>query len=690
MIRRLSGIAMLAVETALLQWTLGYKYVGVAITLIALAGCLPQLQFTWSLRRRALAMGAVAVFYYLLLRLEAFELDPLRSEPLENASALAGALCFMSLQALQFYWRNPRGLPLYYPLLGVMALAYAADQYLGIPSDANFTFAYVCAMLFGLLTTLFYAIGRDARSAGQPRFIFHRLLGIVLCMLLSFGLAAGTAWGLKNSDRAIAQWMADRVHMDRIGLGNNLQSQLDSITNLKTRDGDRIALQIEAESAPGYLRGQAYLGYEENTWTAIPPGETAREAAPPPHGYVPLWRDARLFEVHPNSGEPSATLTVFPGPEIDRALFAPLESGWLARLGGLQVNHAGIVQSPGPVNGQPYQIVKAEPTAVAPLNSKELEQYTQLPEGLAPRLRALAEKICAGRSGPSAKASAIAEYFRGSYEYKLGIQVPRDQDPLEYFLFSDPLPAAHCEFFATGAALLLRATGVPARYVTGVGVWEQHPFAEYWVARNRDAHAWVEAWNEKDGWFIVEATPVSGLPEAGMNSATSSLSDLWSLLSLHIRRLWAALREGAWHLVVDALAALLLGLYQFVQEAWLPLLSALVPIMILLRYLHYRRNRPIRLLPQGELARRLHRQLGIMDRGVRRHHRLERAAHVTPHAFAREIELAVADSEACAPLARWYRRWAEVRYQPEADGGGVEGLETELRALKRRRSRKRG
>lgn len=688
MVRRVTGIAMLAVETALLQLTLGYKYVGVAITLIALAGCLPQLQFSWSLRRRALAMGAVAVFYYLLLRLEAFDLDPLRSEPLENAGALAGALCFMSLQAMQFYWRNRGGLPAYYPLLGVMALAYAADQYLGSPADARFAFS--CAMLFGLFMTLFYAAVRDSKRTGQPRYVVRRLLGTGLCILLSFGLAAGTAWGLKNSDRKIAQWMADRVQMDRIGLGNNLQSRLDSITNLKTQDGDRIALQIEAEESPGYLRGQAYLNYEEDTWTAIPPGETAREVERPPQGYVPLWRDARLFEVYPGLRDSSATLTVFPGPEIDRALFAPLESGWLARRGGLQVNHAGIVQSPGPVNGQPYQVLKAAPTVVAPLTSKDLERYLQLPEGLTPRLKALADKICSGQSDPVAKAAAIAGYFRGNYEYKLGIQVPKNQDPLEYFLFSDPPPAAHCEFFATGATLLLRAAGVPARYVTGVGVWEQHPFAEYWVARNRDAHAWVEAWSEEEGWFIVEATPVSGLPEAAINSATSTLSDLWSLLSLHLRRLWAALREGAWHLVVDALAALLVGIYQFVQKAWLPLLSALVPILILLRYMHYRRNRPIRLLPQGELARRLHRQLGVMDRTMKRRYRLERAAHVTPHVFAREIEHRVADPKVCEPLARWYRRWAELRYQLEADGGAIEGLEAELRALRRRNIRKRG
>lgn len=688
MLPRLTGIAMLAVETALLQLTLGYKYVGVAITLIAMAGLWPALQFSWRLRHRVLVMGTVAVFYYILLRLNVFSLDPLRSEPLENAGALTGALCFMSLQALQFFWRHPRSLPLYYPLFGIMALAYAADQYLGSPDDARF--AFICAMVFGLLMTIFYAGANEARGSLRSRFILRRIFGLALCALLSFGLAAGTAWGLKNSDRKIAQWMADRVQMNRIGLGNNQQSRLDSITNLKTEHGDRIALQIEADTAPGYLRGQAYLGYEDNTWTAIPPGDTAREAGQPPEGFVPLWRDARLFEVHPRTGPPTRTLTVFPGPEIDRALFTPLESGWLSRRGGLQVNHAGIVQSPGPVSGQPYQVVEATPGAVTPLNSQEREFYTQLPLNLASKLRGLSEKICAGHDTPLSKAKAVAAYFRANYDYKLGIEVPLNRDPLEYFLFTEPRPAAHCEYFATGAALLLRASGVPARYVTGVGVWEQHPFADYWVARNRDAHAWVEAWDEGKGWFIVEATPASGLPEANRENATGALADLWSLISLHVRRLWSALREGAWNLAIDAVAALLAGLYQFVQEAWLPLVGALVLVMILLRYLHYRRHRPIRLLPQGALARRLHRQLGVMDRTVKRRYRLERTSQTTPHAFAREIERNVEDRGAGDVLSRWYRDWAEVRYQPETDGARVERLEVALRSIRGKKAGRTG
>ena len=72
--------------------------------------------------------------------------------------------------------------------------------------------------------------------------------------------------------------------------------------------------------------------------------------------------------------------------------------------------------------------------------------------------------------------------------------------------------AAHCEYFATGAAMLLRLNGVPTRYVTGFTVTQQSASdendGEMWIARNRDAHAWVEAYDsDRQQWRIVEATP---------------------------------------------------------------------------------------------------------------------------------------------------------------------------------------
>lgn len=673
---------MLLVEAALLRITLGYFPAAVVIIALALLGCVPWFQVTWGLRRRMIVMTIAGALFYLAFQLGLLKFDVFRSTPVENPASLLFALYFMALQAVQFYWRVPGGLPLYFPLLGILALSHASDRYL---SGSDSVFAFGCAMTFGLLTAFFYSWAREIHRSGRPRWHLRRTLALLLTLLLSFGLASGTAVGLKEGDTIVARWMADRALMEKLGLGNNPQSRLTSITDLKSRDSDRIVLQIEAASSPGYLRGQAYADYQKDTWNALPFGESMPVAPRVPEGYKPLWPDAKVYEIPPATGPVDGTITIFPSAEIEHALFTPLETNWLAHRGRLQSNAARVVQSSTVLHGQPYQILTAPQTAVAPMSEAERAQYTRLPAGLAPRIQALSDSVCAGRTDNVSKAGAVAQYFTGSYDYTLGIHVPEDEDPMAYFLFADPLPAAHCEFFASGAALLLRAAGVPTRYITGVGVWEQHPFADYWVARNRDAHAWVEAWDPEVGWFIVEATPASGLPEAGFGQKTNTLSDLWSLVTLQIRQFLAALRDGAWRVAVAVLAAMLAGLYQFVQEAWLPLVSALSLFIVLIRLIRYRKHRPTRYLPQSEIARRLHRQLGAMDRTVKRRHRLERAAHVTPHAFARELERAVVAEEDSGRIARWYRAWAEVRYQPVTDPMAVDALEAQLKGLRGRK-----
>ena len=85
-------------------------------------------------------------------------------------------------------------------------------------------------------------------------------------------------------------------------------------------------------------------------------------------------------------------------------------------------------------------------------------------------------------------------------------------DMILRFLLSEPKQGAHCEYFATGAALLLRCVGVPTRYVTGYFAHEDEG-PQTILVRQRDAHAWCEAWVDGTGWVTVEATPPTGWPE---------------------------------------------------------------------------------------------------------------------------------------------------------------------------------
>ena len=88
--------------------------------------------------------------------------------------------------------------------------------------------------------------------------------------------------------------------------------------------------------------------------------------------------------------------------------------------------------------------------------------------------------------------------------------VSKEMAQVEEFLFEDK--RGHCEYFASALALLGRAAGVPTRVVMGYRVSERSPFG-YSVVRERNAHAWVEAWLPEQGWVTRDATPAEAQPQ---------------------------------------------------------------------------------------------------------------------------------------------------------------------------------
>jgi hypothetical protein len=78
--------------------------------------------------------------------------------------------------------------------------------------------------------------------------------------------------------------------------------------------------------------------------------------------------------------------------------------------------------------------------------------------------------------------------------------------------------------------LLLRAAGVPARYVTGFRGGEWNPVGGYVAVRGERAHAWAEAYVDGSGWTRVDATPpADALAPAGRLADTSDALDFfWS------------------------------------------------------------------------------------------------------------------------------------------------------------------
>lgn len=100
---------------------------------------------------------------------------------------------------------------------------------------------------------------------------------------------------------------------------------------------------------------------------------------------------------------------------------------------------------------------------------------------------------------------AIADHVRGSaaYDLQTGRMPSSETDFAMWFL--EESDTGYCTHFATAATVLLRAAGVPARYVTGYTV--NVTAGETTIVREEHAHAWVEYFAPGVGWVILDPTP---------------------------------------------------------------------------------------------------------------------------------------------------------------------------------------
>ncbi|TWU37323.1 transglutaminase-like domain-containing protein [Novipirellula artificiosorum] len=100
------------------------------------------------------------------------------------------------------------------------------------------------------------------------------------------------------------------------------------------------------------------------------------------------------------------------------------------------------------------------------MTSEDWARLIALPHDLDPRIGELAARVIGKSVTTGDKILAVENFFLDNYEYQFGIEVPAQRDPIAYFLLDRP--PAHCEYFASGAVVLLRSVGVPCRYVTGL------------------------------------------------------------------------------------------------------------------------------------------------------------------------------------------------------------------------------
>jgi protein-glutamine gamma-glutamyltransferase len=275
-----------------------------------------------------------------------------------------------------------------------------------------------------------------------------------------------------------------------------------------------------------------------------------------------------------------------------------------------------------------------------------------------------------------------------NYTYQFGIQIPSGKDALTYFLLEHP--PAHCEYFATGAAILLRLGGVPCRYVTGFVAAERNDIGGYWIARNRDAHAWVEVYDDADGtWRTVEPTVAAGVPGAEPSTPGAAIAHVIDSIRYVVGRVYAAIESGRWR---DTLVAAMAHAFRWVASpAGLAVVVAAIAIAILKRRrTAIRSARTSRINPEMDALIRLRTEV---DKAVKKSG-ISRRLEETVLAFADRLEATCAANDAEANKERlrravaWYREYNELRFSGHVTRERIEELRAHRTLIQPRKARK--
>ncbi len=138
------------------------------------------------------------------------------------------------------------------------------------------------------------------------------------------------------------------------------------------------------------------------------------------------------------------------------------------------------------------------------LGQRARARSLQLPGEANPRARELASQMREQYDDDRQLATAMLERFR-TEEYVYTLYPPLlGVDGIDKFLFDSR--QGFCEHYAGALTFMLRAAGIPARVVVGYQGAEPNRFDNYLIVYQYNAHAWVEAWFEGEGWQQLDPT----------------------------------------------------------------------------------------------------------------------------------------------------------------------------------------
>ena len=389
---------------------------------------------------------------------------------------------------LQFWRREPTGgakAP-FTVFLSAMVFLIGCSTF----EEASGYLLYLAPVFFGFFTL---ALPGFRQKTGGFTALKYALLPVGAALVLG-GLARA---GVVRYRSELNMLGSSALSARRLSPSMGMSGQPILGSSFTLRDSLTRVLRIEHPSTDFYLRGMTFDTYSGRAWGPAIDQRTflslPRQAAVP----GPKARYTRLDD----------TMGL---------LFVPLHSAAIVPEDAHALEWAAGAD--GPLRTPPtdtaaliYDVTEGGGGVLeAPPSPKETARDLAVPPDIDRRVLQKAHEAADPQATPDGKITAIVRFLQTNNSYSLTVDAGAGE-PISNFILKKK--AAHCEYFASAAVVMLRAAGIPTRYVSGYFAHESGG-KDALLIRQRDAHAWAESWIPGTGWVTVDATPGGGRPDA--------------------------------------------------------------------------------------------------------------------------------------------------------------------------------
>lgn len=627
-----------------------------------------QRRFTWDIRPEKRIITSLLLLLLAILFALHYRYGHISSRVIgEQAASVAWqtiARYFLASMILTLFLGSPDKLPFSMGLFHV-AVTISAGQVLLLN---DLYVAFRLSELFSVILLILYIV-----SAGEPTVkSLPRHVGRLsrrLAFAMIFLITANCGWVASSFLyrhvevlNYLPLWFwggvsaLDNTTQGQSYVGFSASGKLSSVLMIKGEMDTTPMLSINSNRSPGYLRARAFEQYFKSEWLDRSNKEDIYPEANGPFGMYFVGK-RNLFKLSNGVPSNSRHMVITHKSDLADAVFTPLGTISLhAALPMIMLGSNDIVYNRNIRNGAIYEIEYSRPPYRKRPTDVQRRQMLAVPESFDPRVQDIANRIFINAGTTTEKIDAVIRHFHTNYTYLLGLDIPEGRDKLTHFLLEES--TGYCEYFASGAAMLLRMAGVPTRYVTGFLVTYKDVETGQWIARSMDAHAWAEAWDDQQNqWRIVEATPGEDL---GIISDVDEIDQLQGSAGSVMTQLIQALYEYG-----------LFGVPGWLYDSYgwtgtlLPsalLFSAALSVALVQRRL---RNNSDSIILSGtsrspELVS-LHRMLSKMDRKVKAAG-LQRDINETLNAFANRVKNRDSGDGLWNGISDWYVEYARLRY----------------------------